>query len=77
MLCHLLEDEVISSPTILLNGRILAEILSKVKVPFGKTPFMLSGDVEAFNPNVPLNAIHDVVKQAATKHYGQIKGQFA
>jgi len=73
MLCHLLEDEVKSSPPILLNSRTLAKILTKVKVPFGKTAFMLSADVEAFYPNVPLNAIHDVVEEAATKHHGQIK----
>jgi len=77
MLCHLLEDEVKSSPTILLNSRTLAEILTKVKVPFEKTAFMLSGDVEAFSPNVPLSAIHDVVEEAATKHHGQIKGHLA
>ena len=77
MLCHLLEDEVKSSPTVLLNSRTLAEILTNVKVIFGKTAFMLLADVEAFYPNVPLKAIHNVVEEAATKDHGQIKGHLA
>src|SRR5438105_2403560 len=77
MLCTLLEDEVKSSPTILLNSRVLAQELIKVKVTFGKKAFMLSADVEAFYRNVPLIAIHDIVEQAATKHHGQIKGLLA
>jgi len=77
MLCHLLEDKVKSSPTVLLNSRTLNEIITKLKVTFGKTAFMLSVEVEAFYPNVPLNAIHDIVEEAVTKYHRQIKGHLA
>ena len=73
MLCHLLEDEMKSSPTILLNSRTLAPELRKIQVPFGQKASMLSPHVEAFYPNVPLNTIHDVVEHATTKHHGELK----
>ena len=77
MLSHLLDAEVKNCNTILLNSRTLAQELTKIKIPFGKKAFMLSADVEAFYPNVPLNAIHDVVEKAVTKHHGEIKGKLA
>jgi len=36
---------------------------------------MLSADIEVFYPNVPLNAIHDVVENAVTKYHEEIKGK--
>ena len=77
MSCHLLEDEIKSSPTILLNSRMLATELLKIQVTMVQKAFMLSADVEGFHPNVPLSPIHDVVEHATTKHHGELKGQLA
>ena len=77
MLCHLLEDEIKSLPTILLNSRMLAQELLQILIPIGQKAFILSADVEAFYPNVPLSAIHNVVEHVTIKHYGELKGQLA
>ena len=75
MLWHLLKDEIKSTPTMLLNSRTLAQELHQIQLPFGQKVFMLSADVEAFHPNVLLNAINDVVQHATTKHHKELKGQ--
>ena len=48
--------------------------LSKIMIPKGKTTWLVSGDVVAFYPNVPLDHALDIVSKAVRGYYHTVEG---
>lgn len=60
-----------SAPTIIHGTKDLAIKLSKVRLTPGRRFYIVTGDVVAFYPNIPINACLDIASRYYERHYGK------
>jgi hypothetical protein len=64
-----LKPLILAAPTIIHGTKDLAIKLSKLEIPSNRRFFIVTGDVVAFYPNVPLTHALDIIFQQYMEHY--------
>lgn len=68
-LSWMLKPIVAKQPYVLEGSKALAIALDKIKLPYNKSVYIISGDVTAYYPNVPLEKARRVTTAMLMEHY--------